>query len=115
MVYKIHSNTSARSLPDSYDKFEPGFSFSLIACVAYGFFEGDKEEPGVEEKFLPSLNIYIHLDTANEEDTLEPVSRELPEELAYGSEGQSSDSDGLVMSSASVHGAGVPQVNRFII
>ena len=54
--------------------------------------------------------MFIHLDSGNAEDTLEPVSRELPEELAYGSEGQSSDSDGLVMSSASVHGAGVPQV-----
>lgn len=58
------------------------------------------------------MNIFIYLDSGNEEDTLEPVSRELPEELAYGSEGQSSDSDGLVMSSASVHGAGIPQVDH---
>ena len=58
------------------------------------------------------MNIFIHLDSGNEEDTLEPVSRELPEELAYGSEGLSSDSDGLVMSSASVHGARIPQVDH---
>ncbi|CAB4032458.1 fantom-like isoform X1, partial [Paramuricea clavata] len=50
-------------------------------------------------------------DSGNNEDkdTLEPVSRELPEELVSGSEGQASDSDGLVMSSMSVHGAGIPQ------
>ncbi len=55
-------------------------------------------------------------DSGNNEDEnrLEPVNRELPEELAYGSEGQTSDSDCLVMSSASVHGAGIAQVDHII-
>ena len=49
-----------------------------------------------------------------DEDTLEPVTEELAKELMSGSEGQTSDSDCLVMSSASVHGASAPQVDHII-
>ena len=63
------------------------------------------------------FHLFTHPDSGNNEDkdTLEPVSRELPEELASGSEGQGSDSDGLVMSSMSVHGAGIPQVAYIVL
>ena len=60
--------------------------------------------------------LFFHPDSGNneDEDTLEPVTRELPEELVSGSEGQTSDSDCLVMSSKSVHGASVPQVDHIV-
>ena len=44
------------------------------------------------------------------DETLVPLNRERPEDVASGSEGQTSDSDCLVMSSMSVRGAATPQV-----
>lgn len=47
--------------------------------------------------------------TNEDEEAIEPVIRENHEYVASGSEGQSSDSDGLVMSSMSARGAATPQ------
>ena len=44
------------------------------------------------------------------DETLVPLNRERHEDVASGSEGQTSDSDCLVMSSMSVRGAATPQV-----